>query len=94
MKGISVKRFTAIMLTLVMVLSTMGTNLVSASPLTEAQQWTWNEVNLSGMGWVTGVVVCPAAPYQMYAKTDVGGAYRYDRANHKWVQMMDSFTLD
>ncbi|MCL2772674.1 MAG: carbohydrate binding domain-containing protein [Oscillospiraceae bacterium] len=47
---------------------------------TSAKDWKWYDTNMNGMGWVTGVVVCPTEPYQMYAKTDVGGVYRLDRS--------------
>jgi hypothetical protein len=62
--------------------------------LSADENWEWNEVNINGMGWVTGVAISRAAPYQMYAKTDVGGAYRYNRETEKWEQMMDSFGYD
>jgi hypothetical protein len=61
---------------------------------TNEPYWAWRDVNMNGMGWVTGVVICAAAPHQMYAKTDVGGAYRYDRETETWVQMMDGFGYD
>ncbi len=59
---------------------------------TSAQSWTWKSVNNQGMGYVTGMVIHPDiknAPDLIYARTDVGGAYRFDPANQKWIQLMD-----
>jgi hypothetical protein len=43
------------------------------------QLFQWKNVNIQGMGYVTGIVVQPAAPFDVYIRTDVGGAYRFDR---------------
>jgi hypothetical protein len=56
------------------------------------QPWNWKSVNNQGMGYVTGMVIHPDiknAPDLIYARTDVGGAYRFDPANQKWMQLMD-----
>ncbi len=57
-----------------------------------AQPWTWKSVNNQGMGYVTGMVIHPDiknAPDLIYVRTDVGGAYRFDPLNQKWIQLMD-----
>jgi photosystem II stability/assembly factor-like uncharacterized protein len=57
-----------------------------------AQEFTWKNVNNQGMGYVTGMVIHPDiknATDLIYARTDVGGAYRFDPANQKWIQLMD-----
>jgi xyloglucan-specific exo-beta-1,4-glucanase len=43
-------------------------------------------------GWVTGIVVSPVAPFDIYVRTDVGGCYRYDRTNRIWRNLLDSFS--
>ena len=53
--------------------------------------FSWESVNTQGMGYVTGLVVHPLAPYDIYIRTDVGGAYRFDRANQYWVPLLDQF---
>jgi hypothetical protein len=50
----------------------------------------WKNVVIKGGGFVTGVVVSPALPGLFFARTDVGGAYRYDPANQRWRAITDS----
>ena len=47
---------------------------------------TWRRLPLGAGGFVTGLVVHPSG--RMYARTDVGGAYRYDRDARTWTQML------
>ena len=66
--------------------------MVFCSLLSFSQQWTWKSVNNQGMGYVTGMVIHPDtknAPDLIYVRTDVGGAYRFDPLNQKWIQLMD-----
>jgi xyloglucan-specific exo-beta-1,4-glucanase len=53
--------------------------------------FTWRNVNLQGMGYITGMVIHPSAPYDAYIRTDVGGIYRFDRKNHYWIPLTDMF---
>ena len=44
---------------------------------------------IKGGGFVSGIVMSPALPGLAFARTDVGGAYRYDPANRRWMPMTD-----
>ena len=44
----------------------------------------WGPVYIGGGGFVSGIVV---GQKEMYLRTDVGGAYKYDYDNKKWVQL-------
>lgn len=50
---------------------------------------TWDTLNIAGGGFVSGIIT---GDDQMYARTDVGGAYRYDYDKNKWVQLLDFLT--
>lgn len=45
----------------------------------------FSQVVIRGGGWVTGLA---AQDGRMYVRTDVGGAYRWDDAPGRWVQMV------
>ncbi len=66
--------------------------LVTTRPATPGLAgFSWKSVNTQGMGYVTGMVAHPLAPNDIYIRTDVGGAYRYDRANQYWVPLLDQY---
>lgn len=44
----------------------------------------WNALEIGGGGFVSGIVT---GKNVMYARTDVGGAYKYNFENGKWEQM-------
>lgn len=48
---------------------------------------TMQQVPMGGGGYVTGFVIHPLDSSIKYMRTDVGGAYRWDEDNNKWVQM-------
>ena len=70
---------------------------VAASGITAAHaaadnshRYTWDHVNMGCYGFVTGMAVHPQNPDLMYVRTDVGGMYKYDAENQKWIQLMES----
>lgn len=62
--------------------------LLFSSVLTSAQTYTWENAPIGGGGFVTGLVTHKTSG-DRYCRTDVGGAYRWDDANNKWVQLLD-----
>ena len=48
----------------------------------------WSAVKTNGGGWVTGMVTGPTG--EVYSRTDVGGAYRWNAADQAWEQMLTS----
>lgn len=49
----------------------------------------WKSVQIVGGGFVDGVVFHPMAAGVRYARTDIGGAYRWDPAARRWQPLMD-----
>ena len=74
----------------------LGTGLVSpdyartevarAATASIEDQMEVGTLGIGGGGFVSGIIT---GDDQMYARTDVGGAYRYDYDTGKWVQLMD-----
>ncbi len=54
-----------------------------------AQNYTWKNVEIGGGGFVTGVAYSPKQPDLIFARTDAGGAFRWDASSHRWLPLMD-----
>jgi photosystem II stability/assembly factor-like uncharacterized protein len=53
------------------------------------EPYSWKNVQIVGGGFVDGVIFHPTAPGVRYARTDMGGAYRWDEAAHRWQPILD-----
>lgn len=49
----------------------------------------WRNVTIRGGGFVTGLLFHPREENLLYARTDVGGAYRSEDAGGHWIPMTD-----
>ena len=59
------------------------------SGLPASATYSWHNVVMGGGGFVDGLVFHPTAPDLLYARTDVGGAYRWDAPSRSWVPLTD-----
>src|ERR1044071_8628477 len=48
-----------------------------------------SNVQIAGGGFVPGIVFNQTQANLVYARTDIGGAYRLDTATNRWVPMLD-----
>jgi len=67
----------------------IGAALAAAPPAPFA----WRNVNIQGMGYVTGMVINPHPPCDLFIRTDVGGVYRLDRSAGRWIPLHDGFPV-
>ena len=51
--------------------------------------YTWKNVQIVGGGFVDGIVFHPTAKGVRYARTDIGGAYRWNETAGRWEPMLD-----
>ena len=51
--------------------------------------YVWKNVAIKGGGFVSGIVMSPALQGLAFARTDVGGAYRFDPAARRWMPITD-----
>lgn len=56
--------------------------------------YAWKNVPILGGGFVTGVIFSRLEQDLIYARTDIGGAYRWNRADRTWIPLMDGFGRD
>lgn len=70
---------------LVFVLSVLLTSCVGAV----AQEYSWRSLPFGGGGFVSGIITCPQEKGVMYARTDVGGAYRWNPEAEEWIPVTD-----
>ncbi|MCM1523781.1 MAG: hypothetical protein NC120_04915, partial [Ruminococcus sp.] len=55
--------------------------------------WSYGQVAIGGGGFVTGIInTCE--PELFYARTDVGGAYRWDKEQSKWISLSCDISAD
>lgn len=60
-----------------------------------SQPYTWsNAVTNGGGGFIPGIVFNPIQKNLMFARTDIGGAYRWDPVNLRWIPLMDWVGFD
>ena len=51
----------------------------------DSEPYAWRNVTIGGGGFVTGLLFHPREKNLLYARTDVGGAYRSDDAGKHWT---------
>ncbi|MFD9482616.1 RICIN domain-containing protein [Streptomyces sp. NPDC059991] len=54
-----------------------------------AGSYVWNNAQVVGGGYVDGLVFNPREKGLLYARTDMGGAYRWDAAAEQWIPLTD-----
>ncbi len=54
-----------------------------------SEPYVWRNVVIGGGGFVTGIIPHPRQKGLMYARTDVGGAYRWDDSAQRWIPITD-----
>jgi hypothetical protein len=63
-------------------------------PAGKANAYRWGNVAMGGGGYVTAVIPSKTQQNLFYARTDVGGAYRWNHATGRWVPLMDRVSED
>jgi len=54
-----------------------------------SQPYAWKSVQIVGGGFVDGIIFHPTAKGVRYARTDMGGAYRWNDRAREWEQLLD-----
>jgi len=70
-------------------LTAAPTTAATAATTPSAAAYRWQNVQIVGGGFVDGIVFNPSRPGLAYARTDIGGAYRWNSATQRWVPLQD-----
>jgi xyloglucan-specific exo-beta-1,4-glucanase len=71
----------------------LGT-ITGSAPTSVAADYAWGNVEIVGGGFVPGIVYNEGEQGLVYARTDIGGAYRLDQATGRWVPLLDHVGWD
>ncbi|ADL53137.1 WD40/YVTN/BNR-like repeat-containing protein [Clostridium cellulovorans] len=97
MKRSLIKRISAIACAVVCAF-TSGTQVsVNAQVATsgyKTQSYNWGNVQIVAGGYVPAIIFNEGEKDLMYARTDMGGAYRWDNAAGKWIPLTDWVSFD
>ncbi|MFJ5916362.1 cellulose binding domain-containing protein [Streptomyces ardesiacus] len=63
-------------------------------PARAADSYTWKNARIDGGGFVPGIVFNRTEKDLAYARTDIGGAYRWQEASHTWTPLLDHVGWD
>ncbi|MEU0676522.1 cellulose binding domain-containing protein [Streptomyces sp. NPDC006172] len=55
-----------------------------------AESYTWKNARIDGGGFVPGIVFNRKEKNLAYARTDIGGAYRWQQSSKTWTPLLDS----
>jgi len=70
--------------------SSTGNGSVQARPLAApSEPYAWKNVEIVGGGFVPGIIFNTAEEGLVYARTDIGGAYRLDTTTDRWIPLLD-----
>jgi photosystem II stability/assembly factor-like uncharacterized protein len=63
--------------------------LTASAQSPQQTPYSWKNVQIVGGGFVDGIIFHPTASGVRYARTDIGGAYRWGEDAHRWLPILD-----
>lgn len=69
--------------------TTPGTKGGSSVGVAASSAYNWNNVAIGGSGFVSGIIASKTQRGLIYLRTDVGGAYRWDKSSSRWIPLTD-----
>ncbi|EGF89207.1 BNR/Asp-box repeat family protein [Asticcacaulis biprosthecium C19] len=75
-------------------LASAALTLVGTGAHAAEAPYSWAAIPFGGGGFIDGFLYHPKAPDILYARTDIGGMYRYDFAAKRWIALLDHLSHD
>ena len=74
----------------------VGSTVTPLAPIQaeSSDSYVWQTVPFAGGGYVDGFVYHPKKAGILYARTDVGGAYRFDYHTQEWIPLFQSLSRE
>ncbi|WP_089205192.1 cellulose binding domain-containing protein [Streptosporangium subroseum] len=71
-----------------------GGTASASSSVAAAEPYQWKNVRIDGGGFVPGIIFNQTEKNLIYARTDIGGAYRWEQSSKSWTPLLDWVGLD
>lgn len=72
----------------------LGQGRAQAAATPAKSGYRWRNVVQGGTGFITGVLFHPSVRGLAYLRTDIGGAYRWDDRDDRWIPLTDHLGWD
>ncbi|MEP7764841.1 cellulose binding domain-containing protein [Sanguibacter sp. 26GB23] len=69
--------------------ATTGSTTTTTGTAAASTAYDWGNVEIVGGGFVPAIIFNQSEPGLVYARTDIGGAYRLDPTTQRWVPLLD-----
>jgi len=68
--------------------------VLAADAPVKSEAYNWNNVKIGGTGYIPAVIYNSTEKDLIYARTDMGGAYRYNPTSSSWIPLLDNVSFD
>ena len=79
---------------IVLIIASLPGSAAKANTTVATEAYSWQNAQIGGGGYVVNVIFNRGESGLVYARTDMGGAYRYNSSTGKWIPLTDTIGFD